>query len=93
MGRLHLIRKKIWRRILSGWLTPLSIALFVSDEVNMNQREAWRVIESQIQSDLDFLQHMGRIASDSETMSSLAEDISKLSEALRVFSGMEFKDE
>jgi len=36
---------------------------------------------------------MGRIASDSETMSSLAEDISKLSEALRVFSGMEFKDE
>jgi hypothetical protein len=59
----------------------------------MNQREAWRVIESQIQSDLDFLQHMGRIASDSETMSSLAEDISKLSEALRVFSGMEFKDE
>jgi hypothetical protein len=59
----------------------------------MNQREAWRVIEAQIQSDLDFLQHMGRIASDSETLSSLAEDISKLSEALRVFYGMEFENE
>lgn len=59
----------------------------------MNQREAWRVIEAQIQSDLEFLQHMSRLTDSAETMNSLAEDIGKLSEALRVLSSLEVKDE